>query len=480
MSAVESPRLDRATVDGLLQLTRDLSGTDDLPTMLSIFVRAISDVADFECAAINLVRDDGDLQVVAVVGPSELEEALMGVVNGRAHWDTELAGGQRVGAVQLHLDHSVDRAYPVWVSGDDAWFARTAGDPQAWLPSYAVYVPMHEPDGSLLGVISVDMPRAGKIPDQRQCATLEIVARQAESAIVSARENAQSELDEHLFGSVFEIAGAPMCVADEQGKFTHANRRFRESFGDLEAIAAFDALLSEVEGAEGLQAEVADIFAGRSGESTFVACFGPAEDRRCFHVALRGAAYSSTTPSRIVCTMTDISAERRARELHRHDAEHDQLTGLLNRRGMRAAVDAVVDRLGSTEVLLALYCDLDGFKQANDLHGHRFGDGVLAEVAGLLRAAAPSTAVVGRAGGDEFVIVAGCDTAEAAAAIADAVVAAIDLPIPGSARRVTVSVGMAISTPDGLVPVGHLFQAADDLLYEAKLAGGARWMLPDA
>ena len=477
MSAVELPHLDRPTVDGLLQLARDLADTHDLPTMLSIFVRAISDVADFECAAINLTRDDGDLQVVAVAGPPAVEEALMGVVGSRAHWDAELAGGELHGAVQLHLDDVYDQVIPAWISDDDAWFARSAGHAQAWRPTYAAYVPIHQPDGSLLGVISVDMPRSGRIPDRRQLEILELVARQAESAIVSAREHARCALDEHIFGSVFEIASAPMCVADGNGHLTHTNRRFREIFGELDEIDAFDALLAGVEGAEGLQPAVDDILAGRSDETTFVACVGQGVDQRCFHVSLRGASYATTTPSRIVCTMTDITSERRARDRHRHDAEHDQLTGLLNRRGLRSAVDGLVERLEGAEVLVALYCDLDGFKQANDLHGHRFGDGVIAEVADLLRRASPSTAVVGRAGGDEFVIVAACDTPEDALAVAAAVVAAIDVALPGSDHRVTTSVGIAIDSPQARVAVGELMQAADEALYVAKVAGGARWVL---
>lgn len=112
MSAIEPAHLDRATVDGLLRVAGELSGTDDLPTMLAIFARGITEVAEFECAAINLVRADGDLQVVAVAGPEDVEMVLMGVVGGRARWETELAGGHRVGAVQLHLDDSVDTDFP--------------------------------------------------------------------------------------------------------------------------------------------------------------------------------------------------------------------------------------------------------------------------------------------------------------------------------------------------------------------------------
>ncbi len=479
MSAVEPSRLARSTVEGLLRAARELSETDDLPTMLSIFARALSDVADFECAAINLVRDDGDLQVLAVAGPPDVAEALMGVVGSRADWDAELAGGQRVGAVQLMLGEEVEGSLRAWVSDDEAWFERTSDDPRAWRANYAVYVPIHEADGSLLGVISVDLPRSGRIPDQRQCEILEIIVRQAESAILAVRERARSELDEHILGSVFEIGHAPMCVADQDGRFTQANRRFRESFGEVAGIEAFGAMLPAVEGAESLQSEVAEIFAGRAEESTFVAGAKTSEGWRCFHVALRGAAYSTTTPSRIVCTLTDISAERRARELLRHDAEHDQLTGLLNRRGMRAAAAGIVENLDAAEVVAALYLDLDGFKQANDLHGHRFGDRLMMEVASLLRDAVPPGVVVGRAGGDEFVIAAGCATADDAMAIADAVVAAIDLAVPGSDSRVTTSVGLAISAAGAGVHVPRLFHTADQGLYAAKLAGGARWMLAE-
>lgn len=480
MDLVDPPHLGRGTVDGLLQVARDLSATADLPTMVATFVRAITEIADFECAAINLVRADGDLQVVAVAGPPAVEKLLMDTVGRRAHWDAELTGGHRCGVVQLHLEDSVGRPFPAWVDDDVDWFERTAGDPRAWQPGFAAYVPMCEPDGSLLGVISVDLPRSGRIPDQRQCATLEILARQAESAIRLARETARSALDEHTFGSVFEIAGAPMCVADEHGRFTHANRRFRESFGGVADIGTLDSLLLDVEGAESLQAEVDDILAGRIEDSTFVAGLGEAEGRRCFHVSLRGAAYSSPTPARIVCTMSDITDERRAREMHRHDAEHDHLTGLLNRRGLRRAIDAVVRRLVADEVLVVICFDLDEFRLANNLRGHHFGDGVLVEVADLLRRVAPSPAVVGRMGGDEFVIVTRCDSQREALAMADALVRAIDLPLPGAAGRVTASVGVATAGADAGVQLAPLFQRADRASYAAKLAGGARWVLAGA
>ena len=194
-------------------------------------------------------------------------------------------------------------------------------------------------------------------------------------------------------------------------------------------------------------------------------------------MTVRGVAYLGSSPVRAICTMVDITAERRIRHQFQHDAEHDPLTGLLNRRGVRAAAQRIAEECMPRDFLVAMFCDLDGFKQVNDQHGHGFGDQVLVEVTTVLRAAVPEPVIIGRVGGDEFVIFAACSSIHEAQKLADTVVGAVAVPVPGSPDVVlTTTVGMAMDDSEPRREISELMKAADEALYRAKTAGGARWM----
>ncbi|TQJ25212.1 diguanylate cyclase/phosphodiesterase [Micromonospora sp. A202] len=102
----------------------------------------------------------------------------------------------------------------------------------------------------------------------------------------------------------------------------------------------------------------------------------------------------------------------------RHDAYHDTLTGLPNRRRITGALDESVKIRLPGEVVALLLFDVDGLRQVNESLGHAAGDKVLAEVANRLRANAPSSALVGRASGDEFLVTLRLESAEAALELA--------------------------------------------------------------
>lgn len=470
-------QFERSTVDGLLECARELSQTNDLPTMLSIVLRAVNEVADFECAAINLATDDGDLQVVSVAGPDEVSDVLLGRIGPREIWDERLAAAEPYGGVRMRLEDERGPQLPTWISTDEEWFARNEGHPRAWRPEYAIYVPMVDGDGDLLGVVSVDMPASGLIPDHAQLATLEVLTRQAQAAIASAQTLARTALDEHIFGSIFEISGAAMCIADAAGTITQTNRTFRDTFGSMSDLVSFDRLVARVEHATSLSDEVTRAFEEPAGERTLVVATGAANDLSWFHVTVRGVAYTGSSPVRAVCTLSDITGERQVREKFQHDAEHDLLTGLYNRRGVREASLKVAQTCLPDHFLVAMFCDLDGFKSANDRHGHRFGDQVLVEIAAVLRSVAPEPAVIGRVGGDEFVIITSCASIHEAEKLADSVVQAIAVPIPGSSGAVVAaSAGIAMDDSEPRRSISDLMQAADEALYRAKLAGGRRWL----
>lgn len=122
------------------------------------------------------------------------------------------------------------------------------------------------------------------------------------------------------------------------------------------------------------------------------------------------------------------------------DAAHtDPLTGLANRRSLFEVLGR--ERRGG----VVLFCDLDGFKQVNDHHGHGVGDLVLREVAERLATAVRDEDLVARTGGDEFVVVAHGASPDQGAELADRLQAAFRLPfaVPGGRVRLGVSVGLA-------------------------------------
>jgi len=162
----------------------------------------------------------------------------------------------------------------------------------------------------------------------------------------------------------------------------------------------------------------------------------------------------------------------------RHAARRDPLTGLINRSGFLEQLEAVGIGHAPPRVGV-LYIDLDGFKSVNDLHGHRVGDAVLAQVGQRITAVLRPGDVVGRLGGDEFAVL--CPhlvVDDDAVAIAERVVAALEQPFEADGLQLMIgaSVGIATAAPGELDPE-QLIDAADRALYRAKGEGRGRWHL---
>lgn len=156
-------------------------------------------------------------------------------------------------------------------------------------------------------------------------------------------------------------------------------------------------------------------------------------------------------------------------------AHHDPLTGLPNRSMLEDRLDLALARAerDSTQVAL-LFCDLDGFKPINDLHGHQLGDEVLREVARRLGDGRRRSDTVARIGGDEFVILLSDleDARLAAQAVAEQSLVSVSRPydIQGLTLNLGVSIGIAVYTGKSVTPK-HLLSQADMAMYLAKRAG---------
>ncbi|WP_432511443.1 putative bifunctional diguanylate cyclase/phosphodiesterase [Kineococcus sp. SYSU DK001] len=151
------------------------------------------------------------------------------------------------------------------------------------------------------------------------------------------------------------------------------------------------------------------------------------------------------------------------------DAHHDSLTGLRNRRGFDAALDAALLRARTGTPLAAVLLDVDHFKTVNDAQGHAGGDRLLQSLAHELTRGLPAAAVLARYGGDEFAVLLPGTTGGQA----------LDL-LSGLRESLTLagfSAGVAGHLPGETG--ADLLRRADTALYAAKTAGRGRCRLDD-
>jgi diguanylate cyclase (GGDEF)-like protein len=156
----------------------------------------------------------------------------------------------------------------------------------------------------------------------------------------------------------------------------------------------------------------------------------------------------------------------------RHEADHDPLTGLANRRSLERTLEAALVRAASRgRAVGVLMLDLDGFKAVNDRHGHAAGDEVLREVARRLRRSVRERDLVARLGGDEFVVVL-TDLASMPDSV-ERVESALAEPFAGTDAPLRAAVGVAAFPADGAT-VADLLAAADRQMYAAKASRSLR------
>ena len=190
-----------------------------------------------------------------------------------------------------------------------------------------------------------------------------------------------------------------------------------------------------------------------------------------------GAGAALAHPAQLIVAISvTISVTAATQALHgaelaaRDTAILDPLTGLLNRHGLERRFGELAEQarvIGAPVSLLV--CDLDHFKEINDLHGHAVGDAVLRDAAYTLRKQLRSFELLYRIGGEEFLVVlAGASSADAAA-LAQRLCEAVRRSRP-QGLSLTLSVGVSTRAGND-VDFERLFGAADQALYEAKSSG---------
>ena len=165
-----------------------------------------------------------------------------------------------------------------------------------------------------------------------------------------------------------------------------------------------------------------------------------------------------------------------ATERLRMEATHDSLSGLLNRRAFFDTLRRELGRARRREEPVALImCDIDHFKAINDSRGHIAGDTVIQEVAQRLRHTVRGSDVVGRYGGEEFVILAVDCPPEAAGRLAERLRKAVSAtPIPFAAGAIDTTMSLGVAVTMDVYSGEDLLRAGDEALYRAKRSGRNR------
>jgi len=175
--------------------------------------------------------------------------------------------------------------------------------------------------------------------------------------------------------------------------------------------------------------------------------------------------------------LVDVTREKQLEERLEHQAFHDPLTGLPNRKLFHDRVGHALTQRKTGQVAV-LFVDLDNFKTVNDSFGHACGDEVIVAAARRLQMCARGGDTAARIGGDEFALLVEDVTTAAVTALADRVLDALSqAPVEFGGRTLPIgaSVGVAIAGPGETTET--LLRNADLAMYEAKLQGRCRQVL---
>jgi diguanylate cyclase (GGDEF)-like protein/PAS domain S-box-containing protein len=291
----------------------------------------------------------------------------------------------------------------------------------------------------------------------------------------------QLRLAEERFRGAFEHAPIGISLCDLDGRYLQVNQALCEitGYSREELCGTTWQAITHPDDGEADRELMASLVSG-AGEH-------PRREKRYLRasgepvwVSLHAAVLrdSDGRPQQLLSQVVDITERRQLEKQLRHLADHDPLTGLLNRRGLEAELDAHVarvNRYGARGALLVL--DLDHFKTVNDTLGHNAGDELIISVAGLLARRLRESDTIARLGGDEFAVLLPQAGESDARAVADAIVADVreNAVLLGGQqpRRVTASVGVTLFR-QGLAGAEDALVDADLAMYDAKEAGRDR------
>jgi diguanylate cyclase (GGDEF)-like protein len=503
----------------MFERTASVRDEADLQEVLEDVAHTISEVLGYRAVVVNVYRPAfDDMLTAAAVGSEESLKALLGTVSPNDTWTPLLTDRfRRRDGAYFVPDGEFD-----WDSlGIETYVPELepSDDPDAWLAGDALFVPLRDARHQLLGVISVDEPETGRRPADRELDALVTISRHAALALRIAQEIADDMQHQRMLERVLEVS-ARLAEADDVEAVLQAvcdgiedalgfNRVMislaEEPDVALEPVATtgwgpdgleihgatLDSLAPlfcddyEVAGCYLLPAEVAEHLLGidHFPHRSEMNGRGPhAWSRHWLIVPLVegerrvGVIWVDDPRDRLLPTRARLQALRlfanqavaalRAADKAvrlRHEATHDTLTGLPNRRAFRRRLAREIDAGDRFALVL---CDMDNLKQVNDTHGHEAGDRALQMLSSALRSELRRSDEAYRLGGDEFGVV----LPQASRLDAERVIRrlrhAVGLGVLDTGDRIEASFGVAVHQPGD--DADHVVGLADAALYRAK------------
>jgi diguanylate cyclase (GGDEF)-like protein len=515
---------------GLVEVTRLLRAREDLPALLDAVARTIGESLGYQTVAVNLYRPEwDDFEVTTVYGNEAAKEVLLGNARPGDDWTVLL-----IERFERHGAYFVPSGAVDWDSLGPSYVPEGARacHPDAWDPEDALFVPMRDQRGLLLGILSVDEPVNGRKPTDEELEVLVSLVDHAALAVEAAREAAESARHqralEELLAVSSRITGEPsdseilrrvctgirgaldfrnVCAAlvdAETGTIVPqaaAGWQLDDLLQrELITVAQVEPLLDEMFLREGCYLLTHDQALARIGSEVGVYpsqlngrgpwawnrhwLIVPLEDG---HGGLLGIIWVDNPCDRLVPSADRLQALRifandaaaalvSGRHLGelRFLADHDPLTRLLNRRAFVTRLEGEVARAvryGRSFGLVV--ADLDDFKQLNDRFGHVPGDEALVAFANVLAESLRKPDDAFRIGGDEFAVLLAEATEEDTRQVVARVEALLEqLAADGEpwAANLSASFGSA-GFPEDANDAQTLFRLADEALYDAKRNG---------
>lgn len=311
--------------------------------------------------------------------------------------------------------------------------------------------------------------------------TLRRRSRKREYEQMEAIKKAKSELaaSEERYRLIMEEAPDPIVDVDLLTHQIYYSPSFQKEFGDMESESSggWDKVqqsdLIHGEDQEKFLAHMNDLLEGQPhfpGEYRLKSSDGRYHWYRIRSSIIRD---DSGHPIRLIAFISDIDNQKQETIRLKKEAEQDLLTGLYNHVTTVGLIEKAIanSKSGSRHALFVI--DIDNFKTANDKLGHLFGDGLLMEISAKLKSQFREDDIIGRMGGDEFVVflqnISSDTILEEKSKMLNELFRNMSCDC-GDVCRVSCSVGAAIYPTDG-TSYSELFRKADMAMYVAKNSG---------
>jgi diguanylate cyclase (GGDEF)-like protein len=520
VAASPQPLAMLARLGAMFERTASVRDESDLQEVLEDVARMIGEVLGYRAVVMHVYRPAfDDMLAAAAVGSAASLQQLLGTVSPNHAWTPLLVdrfrrrdGAYFVPDGEFDWDSLGAQTYVTDLVPRD--------HPDAWLPGDALFVPLRDARHALLGVISVDEPETGLRPTDDELDALVTFARHAALALRIAQVIADDVQHQRMLERVLEVSARLGRADDVESVLQAVCDGIEDALGfnrvmislaedsdlplepvvtsgwgpdvpmlegaTLETLAPLFCEDYEVAGCYLLPAEVAEHRLGIDDPPyrSEMNGRGPhAWSRHWLLVPLVegerrvGLIWVDDPRDRLLPTRARLQALRlfanqAVAALHtagrtvrlRHEATHDTLTGLPNRRAFRRRLTREIDTEGRFALIL---CDMDNLKRVNDTRGHEAGDRALQTLADALRSELRRSDEAYRLGGDEFGVIlpnaSRLDAERVMRRLRDAVGAARMLR---TGHRIEASFGIAVhlpgDDPDGLV------SRADQALYKVK------------